>query len=597
MSSVGNKFDRKSAAETRGTEDCAAVWKEHRNQGHRERIENVLQDFSVSEQKLREISTRMEQEMENGRGKKRHKTVLLKAKPNGTEKGEFLVLDLWRTKFRIEWVKITEKPNCNVPTESEVYNIPEQVKLGTGAKIFDHIAESLAQFLEKRKIKEKILPLGVTFSFLCEQKNLNEGELLRSTDGLEGKALDEEKFVELLQRAIEHQGGYDVAPVSVFSESVVSMMSCAFQDHRCEIGLILGAGTELCYMEEVCNIDFVEGDDRWVCVDMEWAEFGLDGFLDHIRTEFDMELDKWSQIPGHHLFEQMICHIGEIVRLVLVKLASENLLFGGVTSAAVLTKGMFGNQLVCELEGDAAGLEGMKRRLRSMGLNPSDRDCATVWQVCSVVSTRSANLCAAGLTAILTKIRNNKGSSHVTTVGVSGTIYRKHPKFSETLTAAMKQLAPDCDVRFLVSEEGSGKGVAVAMAVSSRRAARRRAIDRILKPFKLSEKQLVEVRCRMREEMELGLRGDTHQNANIRMLPTFVRSLLDGTERGTFLALDLGGTNFRVLLVNISSKAEGGVKIVNETHRISQDVMQGTEEQVLKETNSRVCCARGEIFT
>lgn len=35
------------------------------------------------------------------------------------------------------------------------------------------------------------------------------------------------------------------------------------------------------------------------------------------------------------------------------------------------------------------------------------------------------------------------------------------------------------------------------------------------------------------------------------MLPSYVRSLPNGSEQGDFLALDLGGTNFRVLHIQI----------------------------------------------
>lgn len=41
-------------------------------------------------------------------------------------------------------------------------------------QLFDHIAESLANFLEKLGIKEKKLPLGFTFSFPCQQTKLDE---------------------------------------------------------------------------------------------------------------------------------------------------------------------------------------------------------------------------------------------------------------------------------------------------------------------------------------------------------------------------------------------------------------------------------------
>lgn len=44
--------------------------------------------------------------------------------------------------------------------------------------------------------------------------------------------------------------------------------------------------------------------------------------------------------------------------------------------------------------------------------------------------------------------------------------------------------------------------------------------------------------------------------AAVKMLPSYVRAVPNGTERGDFLALDLGGTNFRVLLIRL----EGGKK-------------------------------------
>ena len=39
--------------------------------------------------------------------------------------------------------------------------------------------------------------------------------------------------------------------------------------------------------------------------------------------------------------------------------------------------------------------------------------------------------------------------------------------------------------------------------------------------------------------------------SSVKCYPTYVRKLPTGQEKGKFLALDLGGTNFRVLLINI----------------------------------------------
>lgn len=50
------------------------------------------------------------------------------------------------------------------------------------------------------------------------------------------------------------------------------------------------------------------------------------------------------------------------------------------------------------------------------------------------------------------------------------------------------------------------------------------------------------------------------------------------TECGDFLALDLGGTNFRVLLVRVTA---GGVQITSQVYSIPECVAQGSGQQVL----------------
>lgn len=49
-------------------------------------------------------------------------------------------------------------------------------------QLFDHIADCLANFMEKLNIKEKKLPLGFTFSFPCQQTKLDEVRGLMSVD-------------------------------------------------------------------------------------------------------------------------------------------------------------------------------------------------------------------------------------------------------------------------------------------------------------------------------------------------------------------------------------------------------------------------------
>ncbi|MEE6516020.1 hypothetical protein FKM82_025228 [Ascaphus truei] len=56
-------------------------------------------------------------------------------------------------------------------------------------------------------------------------------------------------------------------------------------------------------------------------------------------------------------------------------------------------------------------------------------------------------------------------------------------------------------------------------------------LGRCLQPFMLSQAQLETVRDLMLDNMERGLRNDYQNPSSIKMLPTFVRSTLNGKER------------------------------------------------------------------
>lgn len=66
-------------------------------------------------------------------------------------------------------------------------------------------------------------------------------------------------------------------------------------------------------------------------------------------------------------------------------------------------------------------------------------------------------------------------------------------------------------------------------AVASRMQAQRKHIDQVLALFRLAPEQLVGVRDKMRAELEYGLKRDTHLLATVKMLPTYVYGMPDGT--------------------------------------------------------------------
>ncbi|RWS11749.1 hexokinase-2-like protein [Dinothrombium tinctorium] len=86
----------------------------------------------------------------------------------------------------------------------------------------------------------------------------------------------------------------------------------------------------------------------------------------------------------------------------------------------------------------------------------------------------------------------------------------------------------------------------------------------------LNDEKLMEIKSRMHHEFEKGLRDEQH--AIIKMLITYVRDLPTGKEIGNYLALDLGGTHFRVLLVNLNGEK---ASMVSKTYAVPVDIMTG----------------------
>jgi hexokinase len=76
------------------------------------------------------------------------------------------------------------------------------------------------------------------------------------------------------------------------------------------------------------------------------------------------------------------------------------------------------------------GLQKAQEILSKLDLPAGPVDCQIVRLVCDSLSTRSAQLCATALATIANRIRVNRGLDHLsTTVGVDGTVYKKHPKY------------------------------------------------------------------------------------------------------------------------------------------------------------------------
>ncbi|XP_024921204.1 hexokinase-2-like [Cynoglossus semilaevis] len=451
------------------------------------KVQPVLQPLRLSLDKLRDVSSRLHKGLVQGLGKHSHHRAAVKmlptfvrATPDGTEKGDFLALDLGGTNFRVLHVRVLQAEQKVVKMDSQICVVPKDMMTGAGEQLFDHIASCLGDFIASQELKGQTLPLGFTFSFPCEQKEIDKSILIRWTKGFNCPGVEGRDVVTLLRDAVRRRGDYDIGSVAMVNDTVGTMMSCGYKDQSCEIGMIIGTGTNACYMEEMKNVKRVEGEDGRMCINTEWGGFGDDGSLRDIQTEFDQMVDKTSINPGVHIFEKMISgmYLGEIVRLLLLRLSEEKLLFKGQKSEVLQTPEIFQTKFISEIEEEDTGLDNARRILTQLDLQWDEADVRVVRLVCDTVSSRSARLCAAALATIANKMRLNRGLDRLqTTVGVDGTVYRKHPNFSEELQLTVRLLAPECSITFLVSEDGSGKGAAMVTAVAQRLALQSRLLD------------------------------------------------------------------------------------------------------------------------
>ncbi len=104
--------------------------------------------------------------------------------------------------------------------------------------------------------------------------------------------------------------------------------------------------------------------------------------------------------------------------------------------------------------------------------------------------------------------------------------------------------------------------------------------------MRLDDDKLRQIMQLLEQEMDAGLSPATHKNADVKMFPTYVRNIADGSETGQVLALDLGGTNFRVLLVTLLPQSR--VDLTSKIFVIPQSIMLGEGNNVsIKNLNAR----------
>ncbi|KAM0905879.1 hypothetical protein ACQ4PT_017157 [Festuca glaucescens] len=257
--------------------------------------------------RLRQVVDAMVVEMHaglasDGGSKLKMLLTFVDALPNGDEEGVYYAIDLGGTSFRVLRVEVgagSENGNQKV----EIHAIPEEL-MGTSEDLFNFVASTLKNFIEREDGKDEQKALGFTFSFPVRQNSVSSGSLIRWTKG------------------------FSVG--DTVNDTVGTLALGHYYDEDTVAAVIIGDGTNACYVERTDAIIKCQGlltNSGGMVVNMEWGNF----WSSHLpRTPYDISLDDETQNRNDQGFEKMISamYLGEIARLVLHRMAQESDVFG-----------------------------------------------------------------------------------------------------------------------------------------------------------------------------------------------------------------------------------------------------------------------------
>ncbi|XP_023018710.1 hexokinase type 2 [Leptinotarsa decemlineata] len=433
------------------------------------------QELILTDEQIQTYMTTFLDNIQRGLKKETHPTAIVKCfptyvqdLPDGTESGKFLALDLGGSNFRVLLIEL-DGGNCQM--QSKIFVISQDLMVGPGTSLFDFIAQCLAEFSIEHGVAAETLPLGFTFSFPVMQKGLTVGILERWTKGFSCDGVVGNDVAQMLKDAIARRGDVNIDVCAVLNDTTGTLMSCAWKNRNTRIGLIVGTGTNGCYVEKQSEAELFDEPDMGsgnVIINLEWGAFGDDGALDFCRVKYDVDIDKRTINPGKQLHEKMISgmYMGELVRLAAERFTKEGYMFEGKGSEKLFTPDSFETKFVSEIESDPPGTYvNIKKICDGLDLiNATEQDFVNLRFLCECISKRAAHLVSAGLIVLMRKIGEKKVA-----VGIDGTVYKYHPHFHNLMVEKIKQLIePDYEFELILSEDGSGRGAALVAAVAAR---------------------------------------------------------------------------------------------------------------------------------
>jgi hexokinase len=391
-------------------------------------------------------------------------------RPKGHEKGKFIALDLGGTNFRVLAVELDGKGNSAILAVSK-FAIKKKDMQGTAEQLFDFIASCIEEFIIENKLDtNKIYDLAFTFSFPVEQTNIAAGKLIVWTKGFTAKGVQGMDVIILLNEALKRKDIKCIRVAALANDTVGTLVAKSYTDHSCDLGVIMGTGTNACYPEKLSNIQKWRGLDPkgHMIINMEWGNFNK-----LRQTYYDKRLDAESVNPGAMFLEKMLSgmYLGSITSLIVWDLIKRNLIFNNVALPLkeYIKKDLLQTEHMSLIASDdSTNLGEVEDFLSEKGVNNVTlHDRQVLKRLCNLVSTRAAKIGAAAIAGVLTWMDPELKNKH--TVGIDGSLFEKYPDFDKKMLSVFDKLYGNkaANIELVHAKDGSGKGAAIIAAVAA----------------------------------------------------------------------------------------------------------------------------------
>lgn len=439
--------------------------------GHEEFRDYLEKLFAVTIDDIRVIIKEFHTEMQKGLSGYKSSLKMIPTfvdRPKGTEKGKFIALDLGGTNFRVLELELDGKGGSRILSVNR-YVIKEKTMHGSGEELFDFIAESVKSFMEENNISTgRKSELAFTFSFPVKQTNIAAGTLIVWTKGFTAMGVEGEDVIMFLNGALKRQGVTNVEVVALTNDTVGTLAAKSYNVPSCDVGVILGTGTNACYPEKVANIIKWRGVSQKgnMIINIEWGNF------DKLPvTVYDKNLDQASPNPGKQKLEKLVSgmYLGEILRLLVCDLINRDLIFFDNTSNAFFKQDAIGTEHMSLIEGDSsANFADVEEFLVELGVtNITLYSKKLLRRLCELVSSRSARISASSIAAVVSWMDPELKNRH--TIGIDGSLFELYPGFKSMMEDVFVELFKEKskNITLELTKDGSGKGAAIIAAVAA----------------------------------------------------------------------------------------------------------------------------------